>query len=60
MATYNKRKDDPTEVFFVYSHNYPDDLAVSGVAVFKDAPMLYVYGNLRASSELMKSTKTDK
>ena len=42
----------PTTVFFVYSHNYPDALAVSNVASLMGAPILYVdnTGNLRDST----------
>ena len=42
----------PNEVFFVYSHNYPDALAVSNVAALKGTPILYVdaTGNLRDST----------
>ena len=32
----------PTEIFFAYSHNYPDALAVSGVAAAKGCPVVYV------------------
>ena len=32
----------PTEVFFVYSHNYPDALAIGTVAANKKAPVFYI------------------
>ncbi len=32
----------PDEIFFAYSHNYPDALAVSGVAAAKGCPVVYV------------------
>lgn len=37
---YNFRK--PTEAFFVYSHNYPDALAIGAVAANKNAPIFYI------------------
>jgi len=33
---------DPEEVFFAYSHNYPDALAISGIAAMKGCPVLYI------------------
>ena len=32
----------PEEIFFAYSHNYPDALAISGIAAVKGSPVLYV------------------
>jgi len=34
----------PSEIIFVYSHNYPDALAVSGVAAAKECPVIYIAG----------------
>lgn len=49
----------PDEVFFVYSHNYPDALAVSSVAAVKGAPVLYVYsdGSLNAGEAHIRALK---
>ena len=35
----------PTEAFFVFSHNYPDALAVGNIAAIKGAPVLYIGAN---------------
>ncbi len=35
----------PSELFFVYGHNYPDALAVSTVAAIKGCPILYAPAN---------------
>ena len=35
----------PDEVFFVCAENYPDALAVSGIAAAKGCPVVYVAGN---------------
>lgn len=53
-------KGAPSEVFFVYSHNYPDALAVSGIAAAKGEPILYVAGDgaLNASEDYLKATKS--
>ena len=32
----------PREVFFAYSHNYPDALAISGIAAINGCPVLYI------------------
>ena len=37
--------DKPASVFFVYSHNYPDALAVSNVAAITGSPILYIEGS---------------
>ena len=42
---YKKTGVSPKDVFFVYSNNYPDALAVSNVAAVKKSPVLYVAGN---------------
>ncbi len=43
----------PDEVFFAYSHNYPDALAISGIAAAKGCPVLYIAkdGKLSDSTE---------
>lgn len=33
------------EIFFVYSHNYPDALSISSVAALKNCPILYIGAN---------------
>jgi len=53
----------PSEVFFAYSHNYPDALAISGVAALKKAPVLYISGDGSLSDstwEHLKSCGADK
>ncbi len=35
-------KGAPSEIFFAYSHNYPDALAISGIAAIKGCPVLYI------------------
>jgi len=35
----------PSEVFFAYSHNYPDALAISGIAAAMGCPVLYISGD---------------
>ncbi len=32
----------PEEVYFAYAHNYPDALAISGIAAIKGCPVLYI------------------
>ncbi len=61
----NEVRDSKLEnhAFFVYSHNYPDALAVSGVAAVKGAPILYVdsEGVLDPSTEaFVESCEFDK
>ncbi len=44
---------DPDEIFFAYSHNYPDALAISNIAAIKGCPILYV----ASSGKLDPATK---
>ncbi len=49
----------PEEVYFAYSHNYPDALAISGVAAIKGCPVLYISGKGELSEsarEFIEST----
>lgn len=41
----------PDELFFTYSHNYPDALAISGIAASKGCPVLYIAGSGNLTDE---------
>ncbi len=54
---------NPREVFFAYSHNYPDALAISGIAAIKECPVLYIAGNGKLNDstlEFLRSCGADK
>lgn len=42
----------PEELFFTYSHNYPDALAISGIAASKGCPVLYIAGSGKLTDEI--------
>jgi len=42
----------PDELFFTYSHNYPDALAISGIAAAKGCPVLYIAGSGSLTDEI--------
>ena len=48
----------PEELFFTYSHNYPDALAISGVAAAKGCPVLYIAGSGSMTAEISDFTSS--
>lgn len=48
----------PSEIIFVYSHNYPDALAVSGVAAAKKCPVIYIAGTGKLTNGIANFVKS--